>query len=101
MLQEQLLLQLSAPVDGVALAALDYWQDEYLASLQQLPADSRPAVLQHQQQVLQALTRAVIGRSQLPIDVAAAATADARDLPEEIRTVRGAQYTYVFERDYR
>ena len=89
MLQEQLLLQLTHHGDGVALAALDYWQEGYLEPLMGLPPEVRQGALHQQQTTLQALTRAVVRRTQLAPEVAATATADARDLPEETRMVSG------------
>jgi hypothetical protein len=45
-------------------------------------------LLAQQQPVLEALTAALVRRTQLNPAAAAAATADARDLPEEMRMVR-------------
>jgi hypothetical protein len=45
-------------------------------------------LLVQQQPVLEALTAALVRRTQLNPAAAAAATADARDLPEEMRMVR-------------
>ncbi|WIA20848.1 hypothetical protein OEZ85_005198 [Tetradesmus obliquus] len=70
------------------MAAVDFWQDSYLATLQALPQDQQSVLLAQQQAVLEALTAALVRRTQLSAAAAAAATADARDLPEEMRMVR-------------
>jgi len=58
--------------------------------LQALPLDQRQVVLGHQQGVLKALTAVLVQRTQLSSEAAAASTADARDLPEEMRMVSRA-----------
>lgn len=58
-----------------------------MAALQgSLPGASKQAVGQHLP-LLQHLANAVMAGTTLPLDTAAAATADARDLPEEVRVV--------------
>eukprot|EP00775_Hariotina_reticulata_P009321 gene9321-9486_t len=88
LLLQQLLLVVCAAEDGVAMTAVDFWQDSYLATLQALPVEQRHVVLMHQQGVLQALTAVLVQRTQLSPLAAAVSTADARDLPEEMRMVR-------------
>ncbi len=74
----------------MVLTALDFWQDHYVAALQgSLPGAINQAVAQHLP-LLQHLANAVVAGTQLPLDTAVAATADARDLPEEVRVVGGA-----------
>jgi hypothetical protein len=71
----------------VVLTALDFWQDHYVAALQgSLPGATMQQVSQHLP-LLQHLANGVMTGTQLPLDTAAAATADARDLPEEVRVV--------------
>ncbi|WIA41134.1 hypothetical protein OEZ86_004758 [Tetradesmus obliquus] len=88
LLLQQLLHCVGVSEDGVAMAAVDFWQDSYLATLQALPQDQQSVLLAQQQAVLEALTAALVRRTQLSAAAAAAATADARDLPEEMRMVR-------------
>jgi hypothetical protein len=87
LLLQQLLLCVGVSEDGVAMTAVDFWQDSYLATLQALPQDQQSLLLVQQQAVLEALTAALVRRTQLSPAAAAAATADARDLPEEMRMV--------------
>jgi hypothetical protein len=54
--QERLLAALNHPIDVVALTALEFWQEGYLAALRAMAADVRSALLSHQQPVLEALT---------------------------------------------
>ncbi len=71
----------------MVLTVLDFWQDHYVAALQgSLPGASKQALGQHLP-LLQHLANAVMAGTMLPLDTAAAATADARDLPEEVRVV--------------
>lgn len=66
--------------------------------LQGLPPDQQSSMLLQQRGVLEALTRALVRRTQLSPEAAAAATADARDLPEETRMVSCIQqdpYLYL------
>lgn len=88
-LQERLLLHVTDASDGVALAALDFWQASYLEPIKGLPEQVRLGVVAQQHGVLLSLASAVIRRTQLTPAAAQSATADARDLPEEFRTVRG------------
>lgn len=74
-------------VTQVALTALEFWQDVYVTTLAGLPADARKAALASHQVLLQHLCSALVLRARLEPDVAAAATADARDLPEHVRLV--------------
>jgi hypothetical protein len=62
----------------------------FFVALQALPQDRQGLLLVQQQAVLEALTAALVRRTQLSPAAAAAATADARDLPEEMRMVRWA-----------
>jgi hypothetical protein len=88
-LQERLLLHVTDASDGVALAALDFWQASYLEPIKGLPEQVRLGVVAQQHGVLLSLASAVIRRTQLTPAAAQSATADARDLPEEFRTVGG------------
>jgi len=56
--------------------------------LQALEGAQQAAALQQQQPLLQALAEALVHRAQLKPAALASATADARDLPEEMRMVR-------------
>lgn len=89
-LQSRLLAALSQPDGGAVLGALLFWQNVYLVTLQKLP---REAVTQlaagPQRGMLEALVGALVARTRLAPDAAAAATADARDLPEDLRAVSG------------
>lgn len=58
--------------------------------LQAFPNEQLAAILVQQQPVVEALTAALVRRTQLTPVSLAAATADARDLPEEMRTVGAA-----------
>eukprot|EP00878_Enallax_costatus_P024320 GHUV01025950.1.p1 GENE.GHUV01025950.1~~GHUV01025950.1.p1 ORF type:complete len:547 (+),score=204.95 GHUV01025950.1:242-1882(+) len=93
-LLQQLLLSVCVSDDGVAMMAVDFWQDCYIATLQALPLDHQASLLTQQQGVLKALTGALVQRTQLGPTAAAAATADARDLPEETRMVSIACKTF-------
>ncbi len=77
----------------VALTALAFWQDVYVSTLQGLPAPSRHATLGSHTDLLQHLAAGLVMRGQLAGDSLAAATADARDLPEPVRMVRRARCT--------
>ncbi len=72
----------------VALTALEFWQDMYVTTLQGLPSGARQQAMVHHTALLQQLTAALVLRAKLQTPVAASATADARDLPEEVRMVR-------------
>lgn len=58
-------------------------------ALQALPRDQEAVVVLQQQPVIYDLVLALIGRSELKPSAISTATADARDLPEELRLVRG------------
>ena len=73
----------------VALTALEFWQDTYVATLHGLPSDARSAALAAHSGLLQHLITSLVVRAHLPPDVAHRATADARDLPEDVRMVCG------------
>ncbi|KAF5839631.1 hypothetical protein DUNSADRAFT_287 [Dunaliella salina] len=85
---EQLLQQLTSKDVDVALTSLEFWQDTYVATLQGLPSDARQAALASHTGLLQHLTTSLVVRSHLDPEVANSATADARDLPEDVRMVR-------------
>jgi hypothetical protein len=72
----------------VALTALGFWQDTYVVTLQGLPSSSRQGAIGAHTPLLQHLTSSLVLRGQLGAATAASATADARDLPEEVRMVR-------------
>lgn len=71
----------------VALTALNFWQDMYVTALQGLEPNRRSALMGQAVPLLQRLTAGLVLRSRLQPQVAAAATADARDLPEDVRIV--------------
>ncbi|GFH12085.1 uncharacterized protein HaLaN_07713, partial [Haematococcus lacustris] len=85
---QQLLEQLVSSDDDVALTALEFWQDTYVTTLQGLPSDARQAAMVHHTGLLQQLTAALVLRARLPPSAALGSSADARDLPEEVRMVR-------------
>jgi len=73
----------------VALTSLEFWQDTYVATLQGLPSDARQSALATHTGLLQHLTTSLVVRAHLGPGVANSATADARDLPEDVRMVSG------------
>jgi hypothetical protein len=100
-----LLLNTRPALEAAALAAVaaqDHWTHQHqlitqyiliiillsFCVVQALPQDRQGLLLAQQQPVLEALTAALVRRTQLNPAAAAAATADARDLPEEMRMVR-------------
>jgi hypothetical protein len=90
-LQARLLGSLGQPDGGAVLGALLFWQNVYLAALSKLPRDDVAALLAGPQRgVLEALIGALVARTRLAPGAAAAATADARDLPEDLRAVSRA-----------
>lgn len=56
-------------------------------AVQALPRDQQAVVVLQQQPVIHDLVLALIGRSELKPTAISTATADARDLPEELRLV--------------
>ncbi len=74
----------------VALVAADFFSGTYLPSLKAVPSSSpfHHSVMAQHTPLLQCLTESLVLRTQLKPEVAAVATADARDLPEQARTVR-------------
>lgn len=87
-LSEQLLVSLSSGEDDVALSALEFWQETYLATLQRAVLEGQQQLVSQQQLLLERLTAALVSRTRLRPSTAAVATADARDLPDEVRMVR-------------
>ena len=94
-LQARLLEALGGADGGAVLSALLFWQNVYLASLQRLP---RSDVLRlaggAQRGALEALMGALVARTRLSPEAAARATADARDLPDDLRLVRGKRLIF-------
>ncbi|KAG1664366.1 hypothetical protein FOA52_004699 [Chlamydomonas sp. UWO 241] len=87
---QQLLLHLQHTNDEVALVAADFFGGTYLSALKGLPwvGPGRAEVLSRHAELLQGLTESLVLRTQLKPEVAAVATADARDIPDEARMVR-------------
>ncbi|PNW74135.1 hypothetical protein CHLRE_13g586750v5 [Chlamydomonas reinhardtii] len=105
----QLMALLGHSNPEVALACVSFWQDTYLAQLLQScapppaagaqqtalqahiaaqQAAQRLAMLQGHLPLLGQLLAGLVSRAALGTEAAATATADARDLPEEVRMVR-------------
>lgn len=88
-LGSHLLGYISDPCDEVALQAVEFWQDTYIVLLRKVVSGGlNPSVVTSQSLVLQQLTSSLVLRTRLHPTIAAVATADARDLPDDVRMVR-------------
>lgn len=102
-IQTSLLLNPVPSWPQVALSCVSFWQDTYLAQLVQAcsgpqgqgaaagqlgPQHSGAVVLHSHLPLLAQLLAGLVSRAALGPEAAATATADARDLPEEVRMVR-------------